>query len=242
MNLVPNNKPCSISFGRRSIKFRLKHSKRKTLAITVRPDSSVWITAPHGISKERVKKRVRKRALWIYRQQEFFNQFLPCDPPRRYVSGETHRYLGRQYRLKVKQCSSESVKLERGRIVVSTGNKNGCGRIKTQLTDWYRTRATQIFADRLGYCWERLRKYGVCLPDFRLKKMQKRWGSCTKRGVIYLNPVLVKTPKSAIDYVILHELCHLKHPDHGKAFQRLLQTLLPEWKLIKQKLEFCQYI
>ncbi|MBI4023999.1 MAG: M48 family metallopeptidase [Verrucomicrobia bacterium] len=223
-----------------SIPFGLRRSKRKTLAITVRPDLSVWVAAPRRASRALVEERVRRRAVWIRRQQAFFAQFLPHEPPRRFVSGETHRYLGRQYRLKVKPCSSESVKLERGRMVVSTGNKDGCGRIKTQLTDWYRARAAQVFADRLERCWERFRKYGVGFPEVRLKKMQRRWGSCTKRGVIYLNPVLIKTPKSAIDYVILHELCHLKHPDHGKAFQQLLQTLLPEWKLVKQKLEFYQ--
>src|SRR5450759_2016170 len=88
-----------VEFGSERIEFRLRKSKRKTLAITVRPDASVLVTAPHGADLEAVKVKVRKRAVWIRRQRRFFERFLPPMPPRRYVGGETHRYLGRQYRL-----------------------------------------------------------------------------------------------------------------------------------------------
>jgi predicted metal-dependent hydrolase len=86
-----------VGFGRGLIEFRLKRTGRRTLAITVKPDTSVVVTAPVGVGVEAVKARIRKRAMWVRRQQEYFGRFLPKLPPRRYVSGETHRYLGRQY-------------------------------------------------------------------------------------------------------------------------------------------------
>ena len=103
-----------VAFGRGRIEFRLKRTGRRTLAITVRPDTSVVVTAPKGAAVEAVMARVRKRAVWIRRQQAYFSRFLPKLPPRRYVSGETHRYLGRQYRLKVVEGPGEGVKLRGG--------------------------------------------------------------------------------------------------------------------------------
>ena len=104
-----NNSLHLVAFGNEKIVFRLRRSKRKTLGITVEPDMSVLLTAPRGADLEKVKANVRKRAVWIRRQCMFFERFLPQLPPRRHVSGETHRYLGRQYRLKVIEGADESV-------------------------------------------------------------------------------------------------------------------------------------
>ena len=100
-----------VNFGSRGIAFVLKRTGRRTLAITVKPDASVVVTAPRGVVVNAVMARVRKRAMWIRRQQEYFSRFLPKLPPPRYVSGETHRYLGRQYRLRVVEGLDEGAKL-----------------------------------------------------------------------------------------------------------------------------------
>src|ERR1019366_8914234 len=101
-----------INFGAGRIGFGLRRSNRRTLAITVQPDLSVLVTAPRKAAVETVLAKVRKRAVWIKRQQRFFGEFLPQTPPRRYLSGETHRYLGRQYRLKVVEADAADVKLK----------------------------------------------------------------------------------------------------------------------------------
>src|SRR5438093_1715858 len=101
----------SILFGREPILFVLKRSDRKTLSISVNPDLSIVITAPKGADLDSVKRRIRKRAKWILAQQNFFEAFLPSASPRRYVSGETHYYLGRQYRLKIIKSACEGVRL-----------------------------------------------------------------------------------------------------------------------------------
>jgi predicted metal-dependent hydrolase len=105
------------------------------------------------------------------------------------------------------------------------------------LERWLRERSRQRFERSVTECSERLRRYGVARPELRLRRMKKRWGSCTPRGVIHLNPQLIKAPSHCIDYVVMHELCHLKHPHHGSAFYELLRRLMPDWERRKRRLE-----
>ena len=129
-----------IEFGGTKIAFRLRRSNRRTLAITVQPDLSVTVTAPKKAAMENVLVKVRKRAVWIKRQQRYFSEFLPQTPPRRYVSGETHRYLGRQYRLKVVEAAA-AVKM-RGRFIwVHTPRKADTTQVRELVEGWYLTRA-----------------------------------------------------------------------------------------------------
>ena len=221
-----------VAFGRGFIEYRLRRSKRKTLAITVRPDASVLVTAPGGAGLEAVAAKVRKRAVWIRRQQAYFTRFLPKLPPRQYVSGETHRYLGRQYRLKVVRGPDEGVKL-RGRFIwVETARPEWRGLVEA----WYVLHARERFTRSLGECLARFHGR-VGTPQLRLRRMPKRWGSWTQRGVIYLNPELVLAPASCIDYVVTHELCHLVHAPHGQAFYGLLRRVMPDWEERKDRLE-----
>jgi predicted metal-dependent hydrolase len=227
----------SVRYGEEVIHFGLTRTGRKSLAISVLPDLSVVVTAPNGSPLELVRQKVRKRAPWILKQQDYFKAYLPKQPPRRYVSGETHLYLGRQYRLKVFETEAESVKLKGGYIHVGVNDKTGNDRVRALLDGWLLMRARAQFESRLDACWERLRKQGVPHPTLRLRRMQKRWGTCTRGGVIYLTPGLLKAPGSCIDYVIVHELCHLKHPHHGKAFYEMLRRVLPDWEQRKARLE-----
>jgi predicted metal-dependent hydrolase len=228
----------SVSFGGQTIRFTVKRSNRKTLAITVHPDLSVTVTAPASVEAEAVREKVKRRAPWILRQREYFKEYLPAVPARRYVSGETHYYLGRQYRLKVASDSDEeNVKLKGGYIHIRVRGNWDEGRVRALLQTWLRDHAESHFERRLRECWGVMRKYGVNLPQMRLRKMTKRWGSCGGGGVIYLNPELVRTPRRCIDYVITHELCHLKHANHGEGFRRLLRRVMPDWERWKEKLE-----
>ncbi len=225
-----------VNFGRSRIEFLLKRTSRRTLAITVKPDTSVVVTAPREAAVEVVAARVRKRGMWIRRQQEYFSRFLPKLPPRQYVSGETHRYLGRQYRLKVVEGPGESAKL-RGRFIwVETARKGESGWVRQLVEAWYTLQAKKRFARSLAECLARFYDR-VGTPQLRLRRMPKRWGSWTQRGVIYLNPELVLAPASCVDYVVTHELCHLVHAAHGPAFYAELRRVMPDWEERKDRLE-----
>jgi predicted metal-dependent hydrolase len=226
----------AVTFGGGKIEFALRRSRRKTLGITVKPDTSVVVTAPKRTDLEAVAAKVRKRAAWIRRQQAYFGAFLPKLPPRRYVSGETHRYLGRQYRLKVVEGAGESAKLRGKFIRVETARRGESGRVRRLVEAWYLLRAKETFARSLAACLARLHGR-VATPQLRLRRMPKRWGSWTQRRTIYLNPELVLAPASCIDYVVTHELCHLVHAPHGQAFYGLLRRVMPDWEERKDRLE-----
>lgn len=233
---MPESAPIhSIKYGRATIRFSLRFTNRKTLGISVHPDLSVTVTAPLGTELETINRKVRKRASWILKQQDDFARFLPALPPPRYVSGESHYYLGRQYRLKVEKAAEESVKLKNGRLLVRLRDTSDAGRVKTLLDEWYRNRARERFQSSLVKCLEKLRR--IEAPPIKLRKMARRWGSCTRGGTINLNPELVKAPSHCIDYVVTHELCHLVYPHHGSEFYALLTRIMPDWKLRKQRLE-----
>ncbi len=231
------SKTGSISFSGERIEYSMRYSKRKTLAITVRPDLSIVVTAPRGANPVAVRAKVAKRALWIRKQRRFFERFLPSVPPRRYVSGETHRYRGRQYRLKVVASFVESVKLKGQFIRVETTHKPDPNHVRRLLDAWYLAHAKIVFARSLAACVPKLHGRIGKTPLLYLRHMPKRWGSWTKRGAIYLNPELVRAPSSCIDYVVMHELCHLLHENHGRAFLSLLRRLMPDWEIRKARLE-----
>lgn len=224
----------AIQFGSKVIDFRLEYSDRKSLGITVTPEMEVLVKAPVDTSIEKVKEKVKNKAPWIIRQQGFFLSFQPKTPQRKYVSGETHLYLGRQYRLKIKTGKPESVKLKGKIIEVTSADKSNA---KDLIHEWYLQLARVKFDDIAQPLISKFKKYNVEPSSVVLRNMPTRWGSCTPKGKIILNPELIKAPRGCIEYVITHELCHLVHHDHTRKFLDLQTKVMPDWEKWKEKLE-----
>ncbi|MDX2246254.1 MAG: SprT family zinc-dependent metalloprotease [Bacteroidia bacterium] len=231
----------SIQFGSKTIEFLLEFSDRKSLGITVTPEMEVLVKAPTDTSLEKVKEKIKKKAPWIIKQQSFFLSFQPKTPKRKYVSGETHLYLGRQYRLKVisdkLEENSEKVKLKGPFLEVYTCEKN---RTKELVEEWYWVRAKekiQKMAEELYNSFAQRHNLSLTSFHFSLRDMPTRWGSCTSKGKIILNPELIKAPKGCIEYVITHELCHLIHHNHTQKFLDLQTREMKDWEKWKMKLE-----
>lgn len=224
----------SITYGSEKIVYELRFRKRKTLGITVHPNRTTEVTAPIGSNLEKIEEKVRKRASWILKQQDHFLSFEPRNTARKYVSGESHYYLGRQYQLLVINSDEETVKLTGAHIEVRTENNVNTERL---LNDWYLEKAKNWFESIAQPLVEAFQKYKVQPAKLEIRKMKHRWGSCSTNGRILLNPELIKAPKACIEYVIVHELCHLVHRDHTKVFFDLQQKEFPEWKKWKSKLE-----
>tara|TARA_R110000744_G_scaffold322903_3_gene428811 strand:+ start:2138 stop:2881 length:744 start_codon:yes stop_codon:yes gene_type:complete len=226
-----------IQYGNTLIDYNLEFTERKTLGIKVYPDKSVNVSAPEESSIEKIREKLKGKASWIIKQQDFFLSFHPLTPARKFVSGETHLYLGRQYRLKLHSDSSESVKLTGGYINVYTKdllNKIG---IQELLKQWYKEKAVQHFNELFKELKPISKAFYELEPQLSYRWMKKRWGSCDKNGKIHLNLELIKTPKKCIEYVIVHELCHLKYLNHSNAFYILLEKVYPDWKVTKDRLE-----
>lgn len=228
----------AISYGRDRLEFLVVRRDRKTLEIAVEPDATIVVAAPLDASQETIAEKVRKRAAWICRQQRFFAQYLPRTPARQYVAGETHLYLGRQYRLKVIPHIQSSVKLIRGFIMVQSHKPDRPEVTRELVEDWYRQRAKTKFAERLEINLERF----PVPEEFRpkgliIRQLRQRWGSMSPTSRLLLNRRLIEAPIDAIDYVITHELCHIAEPHHGSEFYELLDQILPDWPRRKQRLE-----
>ncbi len=230
----------TIAFGSKRIDFDLSFSPRKRLSISVDPGGAVVVKAPQGAALDVVLNHVQRRAGWITRQRDRFESFGPVLLPKRYVSGETHRYLGRQYRLNLSTGSLRAVKLVGRYFEIVTPDKTDSAVVRRQLDAWYRNHAEKVFDDRMRRCLRSsyLRKVGR--PGFVIRRMKRRWGSCTKQGKVLLNPDLVKTPPDCIEYVITHELCHLIEHNHGPAYYRLLTKVMPDWERRWERLNSCE--
>ena len=227
----------SVLFGQTKINYAVNYCDRETLAIHVYPDGQVIINAPITASEDAIAAKVKKRALWIFKQKRQFESYPPALPQRLYVSGETHRYLGRQYRLKVTNEKHEDVKLLHGQLLIRTRNPENVRHVQSLLQGWYRLRAKTIFAQRYDFCIRQTEKLGIeHHQKIQLRFMPKRWGSCTNQGIIILNPELIAAPKDCIDYVITHELCHLKERNHSQAFYNLLASVMKDWELRRKRL------
>lgn len=222
----------------RPIQYHLRRSDRKTLSISVEPDRRVVVIAPVSAAHELVDSRVRRRATWIRRQQHYFETLPPPATPRRWIGGETHRYLGRQYRLKVVRGSAAPVRLASGFFVVTTPDIADRGAVEKAMAGWYQVHARELLPKRMKYLlegssWLRLQR----APQLALTRMKLRWGSTTPAGRIRLNVDLVKLPLGCIDYVVAHELVHLQVPNHGTPFWRLLGRVYPDWERWRARLD-----
>jgi predicted metal-dependent hydrolase len=226
----------TLTYGGDSSRYEVRFlATRQTLAIEVYPDSRVLVRAPLGCSEALIAERVQKRAGWISRQLAEFERYRPRTPSRQYVNGESHLYLGRQYRLKLISGERANVKLTRGQLLVTLPGDPEPERVKALLHRWYLDRARAVFTEVLDASL--LHFKGVEQPRLIVRAMQSRWGSLSRAGTMTLNVNLVRAPRPCIEYVVIHELCHTRHRDHDARFFKLLGQVMPDWEQRKQRLE-----
>jgi predicted metal-dependent hydrolase len=192
------------------------------------------VVAPFDAPLDAINEKIKKRGAWILKQRRYFQELPPKQPARQFVPGETHFFLGKPYRLKFESGDVEALRLEEPLMVV-TGTREA-PRIEAMIRDWYRQRVVLVLDELLTEWWPRMQIEGD-LPSFQVRKMEKRWGSCTAKGAMLFNEELIKAPRSCIEYVVVHELCHLIEANHGPEFARLLEGHLGDWRERKARLE-----
>lgn len=216
--------------------FQLEFRPRKTMGITVQPTGDLHVAAPQNLSELEIQKLLWRRRSWIRTQRRRFEEMATAPALKRYVTGATHRYLGKQYRLKITQAAPESVKLC-GAFFVITANSMSPAHVENLLNNWYRTHALKLIERKIARCSPWVQRNQLPQPRPSLRSMPSRWGSAQPDGRIFFNPILIRTPGICIDYVVAHELCHLKFRNHSTAFYRELGRLFPLWEKAKAKLE-----
>ena len=221
-------------YGNRQITYDIVRSNRKkTVAIHVGLDI-VTIRAPQRIAEGKIHSIVQKKARWIIERQEKVNQENQIHPPKEFVHGESFPFLGRQYLLEVTHSENglySKCYLMNGRIQVEVGKnlqgKNAANAVKEALAYWYQEHAARMINERLPYF---SRQLGKAPAAIRIKDQKHRWGSCSHTGVVRFNWKIIMAPLSVLDYLIVHELCHLFRPDHSAAFWEKVQSIIPDYK------------
>lgn len=223
-------------FGKYEYNYALIREDRKSLSLTVRPDLSIILKAPESANQERIQAFLCKKWLWLEKQLKYFKKYQTKIYEKEYVSGESFLYLGKQYKLKVIRSKDEGVLIAKGVMLLKTKGKVSNGfHNKKILEAWYLQRTTEVFGKRYVEVQKNFNYDFV--PELEIRKMAKRWGSFLGTKKIYLNPELIKAPTVCIDYVITHELCHMKYKNHSEAFFTLLKSKLSDWEKIKERLE-----
>jgi hypothetical protein len=220
-----------IMVGGKKLKFKLKYAKRKTLAILVSLDGDVIVKAPNKISLKNILHFVEDKSIWILTKQQEFSVHPQKMPE------NTFKFLGKNYKLKAELAIQNKVLLRDELLVVQTTETRNKEKIHAQVDAWYRAQAKKIFTKRMEICAEKACEIKVKFKgEVRLRKMKSRWGSCSSDGQITLNTELVSAPLSCIDYVILHELCHIREHNHSPAFYALMDKVMPNWEKTRKLL------
>jgi predicted metal-dependent hydrolase len=223
-------------FGTFVYEYELIRQERKTLSLTVRPDLRIVLKCPEGVDAERIESFLQKKWFWLEKQLSFFKKYRRKFYEKEYISGEGYLYLGRQYKLVVKRGEVNSVVLTRGQLIVFTTKSVSDGRHNKKLIDsWFGDKTIDIFQARFD---EMLKRFDYKnAPKLSLRVMKRRWGSYLKQDKIFLNPKLIHMSRECIDYVIVHELCHMRYKNHDKRFYTFLDKQFPKWEKVKEKLE-----
>lgn len=229
----------SVSFGNTVIEFAVRRRRwRRTISLFVDPHEGVYLRAPMRASIGELARLVREKTPWILKKQQEFRELEGFQPKREFVSGETFLYLGRSLILKVlPEEGRRSVSLLDDHLLVSLEEKipenEQTEKIRELMIGWYRWQAQAVFSERMQSFSKRV---GVVPASFKLGNATKRWGSCNGKGEVRVTWQVVMAPQALVDYVIVHELCHLKHCNHSKRFWRLLGSILPDYEERRRRL------
>lgn len=207
----------------------IRSPRRRTVGITVNTDGTVVVRAPERLSETTIRQMVERKADWI--RSKISEKLHAQDSlrPRTYENGEEILFLGKAYRLeKVPGGNGVSLTGDRLRVGMPSGlTGDERSRIIAILSGWYRDQAVRHIAERILFWRERVNAFPKTM---RVKRLRSRWGSCSNRGNLNFNWLLILAPPPIVDYVVVHELCHFHHPDHSAAFWDTVGTALPDYK------------
>ncbi len=220
-----------------SIEFSVIYSARRTLGISVLTDGSVIVRVPFRTSEKSIYRIVSEKSAWIIRHRDKFKELNKNREIKTFTHGSSHLYRGNSLILNITSSGSQYVKFNGETI--EAGIKPGAAEITIGrlLQSAYRKEAERLLPNMFYNIIEKYRSYDFKPTSLRIRTMKRRWGSCSSRGRITLNSELIKLDDTLTEYVIIHELCHLKHHNHGPKFYELLSQICPDWKDLRKKMK-----
>ncbi len=226
----------------RTIDYEIVYSKkRKRAAILVRPDMKVEFRAPHGLNSETVKEMIHLKAGWICKKLEFFETNRLPDQKKKYFEGEIYLYLGTEYPLKIiflDSIKNPTASFKDSKLTVMIPAKVSEDRViflvKKAIWSFY-SECAEREVERILRVYSK--KLGVTPPVFKIKYQKKRWGSCSAENILRINFQLFMAPPEQLEYVVVHELCHLKEKNHSVKFWKLVGEIMPGYEIHRKGLK-----
>jgi predicted metal-dependent hydrolase len=219
------------------INYKIVYSRRRSIGISVGPDSGVIVRAPYRTSIKTIENLVLSKSAWIKKHIENYKVAKRISNQKVFSDMKPVLFRGKEYYIRIIESKSYFIRLAENEIEI--GLKNIIEREKAilMLEKWYRSIAEGIFRKKFEEILVRFENYNFAPIAFSVRVLKRRWGSCTSKGKITISSELVKLDDIYLEYVILHELCHLRHHNHGKEFYKLLSEVFPEWKQRRNELK-----
>jgi predicted metal-dependent hydrolase len=236
----------SIKVGEFEYQYSSFAQKRKTICLTVYPDKTILLKHPLGFGEEKIGQFLLHKALWLKKQFSYFDNLkisrvLPNQQS--YLSGASFRYLGQQYMIKIVESQKNDVSIAGEMLQIFTKDDvRDESQNQKILEKWLKKQTQEVLNDRYKAMCSKWLNIDQQIPELKIRILKRRWGSCMhkrkeNRFIITLNSRLIHKNKECIDYVIVHELCHLEHFNHSRQFYNLMEQRVANWKELKHKLE-----
>jgi len=219
------------------IDYKIVYSRRRSIGISVGPDSGVTVRAPYRTPVKKIESLVLSKSGWIRKHLENYKTVTRINQKKVVSDGELVLFRGKEYFIRIMESKKNSILLTENSIEIGLRNMEEKEKTGLLLEKWYKVIAEGIFRRKLDEILIRFKIYNFTPTGFAVKTLKRRWGSCTSKGKITISSELVKLNDIYLEYVILHELCHLRHHNHGKEFYKLLSEVFPDWKQRRNELK-----
>ena len=214
----------------------LRTRRKKTVAIKI-VDGRVKVMAPKRLSQKKIDEFIFRKASWINEKLRIQSEFVPAKV-REYISGESFAYLGKNYQLTLTQNGSDEIKLSQGQFVLGIdkdfSDEQRTSFVKQQLVSWYQSHAEQRLNEKIEHYAAIV---GVEPRSVIVKAYKARWGSCSIYGDISFNWKIIIAPHQVVDYVVVHELCHMHQHNHSRKFWQCVEAVMPDYRECRQWLK-----
>jgi predicted metal-dependent hydrolase len=218
------------------IEFKVIYSGRSTIGISVLPDSSVIVRVPYLTSLKTINRIVTDKYSWVLKHRNNYRKLDNSSRNKSYTPGEMHLFRGLESQLKIEESSKPYVNFIDHTIELGIEKPDDPKSIRTLLYKGYKNEAVNHFPKLMSKVLSEHENQMFKPTGLIIRTMKRRWGSCSNKGIVTLSTELIKLSDLHIEYVIIHELCHLKHHNHGPDFYKLLTEMYPEWKTVRKEL------
>ncbi len=218
------------------IEFRVIYSGRRTIGISVLPDTSVVVRVPYLTSQKTISRIISGKYRWILKHRDNYRRLNNGLLKKSYTAGEVHLFRGNESILTIEKSVKPYIRFDDGIIVLGLEKADSPITVKRLLYRGYKNEALKILPELMNKVLREHENQMFKPEGLIIRTMKRRWGSCSNKGIITLSTELIKLADLYIEYVIIHELCHLRHHNHGSQYYKLLSEVFPEWKTVRKEL------